>query len=57
MDEALQSVDSVEELVRIVADFMVDCAMNKVNSSEALDYIVDEAVQIHGDMVICRNMK
>ena len=48
MDEALQSVDSVEELVRIVADFMIDCAINKVNSSEALDYIVDEAVQIHG---------
>ena len=48
MDEALQSVDSVEELVRIVAEFMIDCAINKVNSSEALDYIVDEAVQIHG---------
>ncbi|MBE1555895.1 acyl-CoA dehydrogenase family protein [Sporosarcina limicola] len=48
MDDALQSVESTEEFVNVVADYMIDCAVNKVNSSESLDYIVDEAVQIHG---------
>ncbi|MBN2681920.1 MAG: acyl-CoA dehydrogenase family protein [Bacteroidales bacterium] len=31
-------------------DFQVECAMLKVLGSEALDYIVDEAVQIYGGM-------
>jgi hypothetical protein len=31
-----------------MSPFVIDCALNKVNCSEVLNYIVDEAVQIHG---------
>lgn len=31
-----------------IAHFAVECSMNKVFSTEALDFIIDEAVQIHG---------
>nr|WP_285399873.1 acyl-CoA dehydrogenase family protein [Lysinibacillus sp. fls2-241-R2A-57] len=31
-----------------IAGFAVECSMNKVLSSETLDFVIDEAVQIHG---------
>ena len=31
-----------------VEEYAVECSITKVNTSEALDYIVDEGVQIHG---------
>ncbi len=31
-----------------MSQFAIECALNKVNASETLAYIVDEAVQIHG---------
>ena len=31
-----------------MSQFAIECALNKVNVSETLAYIVDEAVQIHG---------
>lgn len=37
-------------LIEGVADYAVECALLKVFGSEALDYVVDEAVQILGGM-------
>ncbi|KOS69822.1 acyl-CoA dehydrogenase [Lysinibacillus contaminans] len=31
-----------------IAGYAVECSMNKVMSSETLDFVIDEAVQIHG---------
>ena len=42
-----QSIDETN-ILNILPDYAADCALNKVEASEALDYVVDEAVQIHG---------
>ncbi|KOS60492.1 acyl-CoA dehydrogenase family protein [Lysinibacillus agricola] len=47
MDDAIDSADKVM-LVNKISDFAMECALNKVNCSEMLGKIVDEAVQIHG---------
>ncbi len=39
-----------EAQIKGCAQFAIECALLKVLGSEALDYIVDEAVQIHGGM-------
>jgi alkylation response protein AidB-like acyl-CoA dehydrogenase len=36
------------ELAKAVAEYAIECSLNKVSASEALDYVVDEGVQIHG---------
>lgn len=33
---------------KTIAHYAVECSMNKVMSSETLDFVIDEAVQIHG---------
>lgn len=43
MEEAQAKLKSVEE-------FAIECAIMKVHSSEVLDYVVDEGVQIYGGM-------
>ncbi len=40
--------DSGKEYGKTIARFAVECSINKVMSTEALDFVVDEAVQIHG---------
>ncbi|RAK15050.1 alkylation response protein AidB-like acyl-CoA dehydrogenase [Anoxybacillus vitaminiphilus] len=36
------------DIAKTIAEYAVECSVNKVFSTEALDFIVDEAVQIHG---------
>jgi butyryl-CoA dehydrogenase len=40
--------DAGKTVLKVVEEFAVECSIAKVWPSEALDYIVDEGVQIHG---------
>ncbi|NPC92951.1 acyl-CoA dehydrogenase [Bacillus sp. WMMC1349] len=48
LDNVFHSAESLDERLRELANFALECAINKVNCSEILGRIVDEAVQIHG---------
>ncbi|NBJ69890.1 acyl-CoA dehydrogenase [Roseburia sp. 1XD42-34] len=37
-----------EEILERLSNYAMACSINKVKASEALDYVIDEAVQIHG---------
>lgn len=37
-----------QKIAKAIGEYAIECSLNKVFASEALDYIVDEAVQIHG---------
>ncbi|GAA0424991.1 MAG: acyl-CoA dehydrogenase family protein [Bacillota bacterium] len=37
-----------ESVLKNLSAYAMDCSVNKVAASEVLDYVVDEAVQIHG---------
>ena len=36
------------EVAKSIAEYAIECSMNKYTATELLDYVVDEAVQIHG---------
>ncbi|EEL50736.1 MULTISPECIES: acyl-CoA dehydrogenase family protein [Bacillus cereus group] len=46
IDDAIHESD--ESIMQKMSQFAMECAINKVNASETLGNIVDEAVQIHG---------
>ena len=43
-----QEDQAAQKALMCVEEYAVECSIAKVNASEALDYIVDEGVQIHG---------
>ncbi|MEK8129190.1 acyl-CoA dehydrogenase family protein [Paenibacillus filicis] len=52
-DEGLAGVDSGSGSVgpasaKAIAEYALECSVNKVFGSEALDFVVDEGMQIHG---------
>lgn len=36
------------EVAAAIAEYQIECSLNKFTATEALDYVVDEAVQLHG---------
>lgn len=36
------------EVARAIAEYQIECSMNKYTATECLDHVVDEAVQLHG---------
>jgi len=43
-----EEINDGAKVAEAIAEYAIECSLNKVFASEALDYIVDEAVQIHG---------
>lgn len=50
IDETLATVDRGDPAARmkVIEEFAIECAINKVTASECLDYVVDEMLQIFG---------
>lgn len=36
------------DVAAAIAEYQIECSLNKFTATEALDYVVDEAVQLHG---------
>ncbi|MDM5154880.1 acyl-CoA dehydrogenase family protein [Bacillus sp. DX1.1] len=48
IDEAIHETAKDDSIIQKMSQYAMECAINKVNASEILGNIVDEAVQIHG---------
>jgi alkylation response protein AidB-like acyl-CoA dehydrogenase len=50
MDRAMEGVDvdNAQQVLKAIEEYAIECSMLKVFGTEALDYVVDEAVQIYG---------
>jgi butyryl-CoA dehydrogenase len=50
VDDALSRVDASDgaAMLKEIEEFAIECSINKVWSSEALAYVVDEALQVYG---------
>lgn len=55
LEEAISQVDTADAkaVLNAIGEFAVECSLVKVFCSEALDFIVDENVQIHGGSGYC----
>lgn len=43
-----EEINNGKAVAQSIAEYAIECSLNKVFSSETLDYVVDEGVQIHG---------
>jgi alkylation response protein AidB-like acyl-CoA dehydrogenase len=43
-----EEVNDGKEVAKSIAEYAIECSLNKVFATETLDYIADEGVQIHG---------
>ncbi|KAA9019995.1 acyl-CoA dehydrogenase family protein [Niallia endozanthoxylica] len=43
-----EEVNDGREVAKSIAEYAIECSINKVFSSEMLDYMADEGVQLHG---------
>ncbi len=48
LDQMNETSEKVDDTIQQLSNYALDCSVNKVYASEALDAIVDEALQIHG---------
>ncbi len=49
VDQALEAAgQDIETILKTIESFAIECSINKIWTSEALAFVVDEAVQIHG---------
>jgi alkylation response protein AidB-like acyl-CoA dehydrogenase len=62
MDAGLQDIDHASpeagvQSAKAIAEYALECSINKVFGSEALDFVADEGVQIHGGYGFIREYK
>ena len=43
-----EEVKDGKEVAESIAEYAIECSINKFFASEVLDYVVDEGVQLHG---------
>ncbi len=43
-----EQIKDGKEVAKSIAEYAIECSLNKVFGTETLDYIVDEGVQLHG---------
>lgn len=43
-----EEVNNGKEVAKTIAEYAIECSINKFFNTEVLDYVVDEGVQIHG---------
>ncbi len=55
LEEAIGKVDANDSkaVLKAIEEFVVECSLVKIFCSEALDFIVDENVQVHGGSGFC----
>lgn len=62
IDTALQNLDhnsaeAGQQSAKAIAEYALECSINKVFASEALDFVADEGVQIHGVTASFKSIK